>query len=324
MKSLIKLNILILIICYFSTTVSEACTSFAVYSNETYYGKNYDHITIDDMKFTIEDYSENNVSVFSLKIFIFNNYYPTVSMSDKGVFMSLNDLYPQEAIVEKIDENQVDICDFSFGVPYIRENVQEVRDYLASKEVICQYLSEHTLFADTTKDACIIEPHAASEKGYKQLDIEGKYMLMTNIANHQIGDKAYCERYNKGKEYIESHIDSFGYAEGIETLKETSQMSTRCSMLFSPQNNEVYFFLDGNADRIWKISIEDKIIETHTGFLENTSFDIDAEGVSVKKLISYEQSDYQQEKPPKNYSLYYIVGLVTVFLIIIVMRRLKK
>lgn len=145
MKKVAKILLSIFIIIFCISRNSFACTSFAVYSDNSYYGKNFDHY-IKEIKFTITP--EGNRNVFEMKLFYHENYYPSVGMSDKGLFMSLNDLYPKQAITQP-KENQVDVCNLAFSSLYHYDNVQEIKDDMVNKQLVCSYISAHVMFADS-------------------------------------------------------------------------------------------------------------------------------------------------------------------------------
>jgi len=40
---------------------------------------------------------------------------------------------------------------------------------------------------------------------------------------------------------------------------------TRCSMVFDPNNLEIYVYLEKNFNKIFKLSLENQTIETYSG-----------------------------------------------------------
>lgn len=111
---------------------------------------------------------------------------------------------------------------------------------------------------------------------------------------------AGSNRYVKAANYINGTINTFGYNEGIETLKMTMQKRgsypTQCSMLFDPKNSEVYLFLKQNYEKIWKVSIDNKTIETFSGFDTKEVINIDEEGVLISNLLKYQKRDNGSER----------------------------
>jgi hypothetical protein len=274
-----------------------ACTSFAAYSQKTYYGMNFDHY-INDIRFSIHKSNNSDTRVFSMDFFLSGNYSPTVSMNNQGLFSSCQLVYPEESPVEKNNENQMDMFELFYHTPFSTSKVKDIRDSIIDKTVICQNNFVHTLFADSSGDAMVLE---TDNKEKWMTDIMGKSMVMTNFFNKESGDNAAgvasgigSDRYMSAKKYIDANIDSFSYDEGMTALQNTIQAGspfpTQCSMLFDPAKAEVYVVMKRDFSKVWKVSINNGIIETFRGFDVRRSLRIGNRGLTAKDLETVESN----------------------------------
>ncbi len=73
-------------------TVPYACTSFAVYSAETWYGMNFDYPEV-ELRFTLNRAGE--LKLFQMEFRQGDGFVPTVGMNSAGLFASCQMLYPE-------------------------------------------------------------------------------------------------------------------------------------------------------------------------------------------------------------------------------------
>ncbi len=268
-----------------------ACTSFAVYSQKTYYGMNFDHY-IHDMRFSIVNDTKSNIKVFSMDFLINGKYYPTVSMSNKGLFSSCQLAYPQKGTAQKENQDQMDMFDLFYQAPYLTDQVKDIRKTVTDKTLICQNNFVHNLFADNNGDAVVIE---TDNKEKWITDIEGKSIVMTNFFNSELKGGNIdsvtgfgADRYKKAKDYIDAHIDAFTYDDGMKALQNAVQISgpfpTQCSMLFDPEAAEVYIVMNKDFTKAWKVSINERMVETYKGFKGHQAVEIGESGLLSEEL----------------------------------------
>ena len=95
-------------------------------------------------------------------------------------------------------------------------------------------------------------------------------------------------RYRNAYQHILDNYDSFDVQDGLNALKKAIQSSggykTQCSMVFDPENNEVYIVLHRNFNKIYKLSINNGTLETYSGFEKNNSFTINQTGITSTQL----------------------------------------
>ena len=130
-----------------------------------------------------------------------------------------------------------------------------------------------------------------------EFDIFGRYIAI--IDNDKVGNccaiGAYydigSERYKIAHRYIRSNLKAFDTEKGMEVLKQAQSMSeiypTRSSMVFDPYKKEIFICLEGNFDKICKISLLNQSIETWRGFASFRREPIPAEGVSGADLAQW-------------------------------------
>ena len=108
--------------------------------------------------------------------------------------------------------------------------------------------------------------------------IEDDFLVMTNFNNHQFWGVPYDEvtgvvgsyRYRTAYANIMENINNFDFDNAIETLDLTKQSSgsypTICSFIFDPIECDIYIILNRNYDQIYRISLNDDIVETYPRF----------------------------------------------------------
>ena len=155
--------------------------------------------------------------------------------------------------------------------------------------------SLHNLVADRFGAAMVVE---TGETGNQITEIRDCYMIMTNFPIYQLKGKSYekaegigSERYKIAHRYIRSNLKDFNIEKGLKVLKLAQSVSktypTRNSMVFDPNKKEIFICLEGNFDRIWKVSLENQSIETWRGFPSFRREPIPAEGVSAADLAQW-------------------------------------
>jgi len=161
------------------------------------------------------------------------------------------------------------------------------------------YNTIHTLLADIEGNAVIVE---VGENGNELVPIIDDFIVMTNFKNSNFRDKQYQEvlgtggtdRYRKAYKHILENKDNFNLDKAFEGLKMTSNSrATLCSMVFKPEENCIYVALNADFDKLWKISIDDKTIETFRGFEESLKLNIPTNGILASDLVNNNYSNYQ-------------------------------
>lgn len=261
----------------------SACTSFAVYSKQAYYGMNFDFATL-PMKFLIS--VNGDIRTFHLafersfgdtKFFV-----NTAGMNDRGLFASCQELHPVNAQPpERTDANL-----FTFELYEAIASGNSVKEIERTGRSLpltdMPGLTLHNLFADPTGRAVVTEATTAETA---IIENQENFLVMTNFPNRSLQGKTYKDAKGKGDqryiichEYLRQHAFDFSIDKGFELLalsvNKDPLYPTSCSMVFDPQKKEVYIALDRNFSKILKLNIGKGTIETFKGYKTNTSLSI--------------------------------------------------
>jgi len=145
----------------------------------------------------------------------------------------------------------------------------------------------HSMFADKHGDALVVE---AGHEGNHIINKKDKFIVMTNFRINDFLNVAFqkvkgvgSERYKAAYNYLLQNSGSFCVDSGIKLLKSVVNKNpnwpTRCSFVFDPEQALVYVSLEGDFDKIWRVSIKKSTIETWKGFQTHKSFKIGKDGI---------------------------------------------
>jgi hypothetical protein len=290
-----------LIICIGSIFIASplfACTTFAVFGNQVLYGMNFDYFLV-PLKFIIDTHGSIKTFhlAFNVKLPGMDFFAKTGGMNSKGLFGACQVLMPPVEAPSQAGNNDVFIAMFYETFAPL-DKVQTVENLLKDKRLInFPGASHHNLYADTSGNAMIIEPGADKNHITK---IEDNFIVMTNFPIHGLKGKNYSEakgmgadRYKIAYEYLRDNVDNFTIDKGFELLQKAINkdpgLATRCSMIFDPIKNEIFIAIDGNFNKIWKVSLEESTIETFSGFDTSIKKPLDSNGlmaleISIKTL----------------------------------------
>ena len=271
----------------------HACTSFAVYSERTLYGMNFDYPP-NEIRFSIEEHESG--AVFIGSFWMGEHYARTVGMNERGLFSSDQMVFPLRVGVEEPGEDEVYIWNAFYSGLQACATVDEVMTWIGDRRLV-QYptLPLHNLYADPGGNAIVIE---AGEDGNVITEIDGPFLVMTNFHNGDFqgavlseihGDGA--DRYRTATMYVEEHLAAFDVDHAFEVLRRTAQSAgdfkTRYSLVFDPEAREIYVALERDYDHIWKVSLDARTIEAYAGFDEDTTLTLDGAGVLGPALQAY-------------------------------------
>jgi hypothetical protein len=270
-----------------------ACTSFAVYSEKTLYGMNFDYPP-NEIRFSIEEHEVGPVFIGSF--WMGEHYGRTVGMNGHGLFASDQMVFPLRAGGEEVGEDETYVWEAFYSGLRECTTVDEVMAWIGERRLV-QYptLPLHNLYADPGGDAMVVE---AGEDGNVVTEIDGPFLVMTNFHNGDFkgvgrdeirGDGA--DRYRAATMYIEEHLKAFDIDHAFEALRQTAQglgdFKTRYSLVFDPEAREIYIALERDYDHIWKVSLNKRTIEMYAGFDEDTILVLDEAGITGPTLQSY-------------------------------------
>lgn len=272
-----------------------ACTSFAVFSNTIYYGMNFDFLD-PTMKFLI--LVNGDMRVFHLafercigQMRIFVN---TVGMNTNGLFGACQRVFPSNERIPYSPEGDIYVHQLYDRIAEATDVEHLTRILDAAELLDLPGLELHNLFADTSGNAIVTE---CSPNGNAITKRDAAYMVMTNFANFTLDGRPYSAAIGKGAaryRLCHDYLRRNGHAFTIEQAFELLQMAcnrdpdypTNCSLVFDPQENEVFIALKRDFSAIYKVSIENGVIETcKSGApLKTLSIPIGEEGLLVSDM----------------------------------------
>ncbi len=295
MKRLVQ-YLTVLLILLISLYSGQACTSFAVYTQDVIYGMNFD-FPVTEIKLVVND--TNETKSFAMMFKQGDSFLPTISMNDQGLFASTQMQYPSETGKSERSENEFFVSEIQLYMDRFK-TVEEVLSYLENKKLVHHNsYTLHNLITDPEGNAAILE---VGEDQNEFVKIDDDFIVMTNFKNsdyrnipHDSVTGVGADRYQKVYQHIIDNKENFDINTAFEGLKMTSQGGggpTLCSMVFKPKENTVYVALSRNFDKIWKIAIEEKTIETFQGFSKNIKLQIPNSGVLASDLINSNFKNY--------------------------------
>lgn len=291
MKYMIGISLLLLLL------VSEdgiACTSYSVSSgeNKVLYGMNFDYNPNSRLGFLIKPGIQKRVFHMAFD-WDKGNKVVTLGVNTEGLFANMQLLYPSDLSGWRQGPNTNFFWEIyeeslkSFG------RVQEVRVLLNERRLIQgNGVTLHSMFADKHGDALVVE---AGHEGNNIVNKKDKFLVMTNFPISDFVNVAVqevegvgSERYKAAYNYLLQNSDSFCVDSGMKLLKNvvntTPYFPTRCSFVFDPEQALVYFSLEGDFNKIWRVSIKKSIIETWKGFQTHKLLKIGKDGILAEQL----------------------------------------
>ena len=297
---LLKITILVQLAAWAFASSAWACTSFALYGREVFYGMNFDFMFV-PLKFWIE--SAHQMKIFHMA-FLYDDYVKeagssgffanTCGMNTKGLFCACQEVRPTIDGCDASGPGEMHMGDQYSAVSRF-STVDEVKTHIGGK-IAVQYIgpSLHNLFADKSGNAFVSETD-----NHQNLftDIRGDYIVMTNFGNHTLKGNAYkkaegagADRYRIACEFLSGNRDCFTVEKGFQLLRDAwcgeEDYPTYCSMIFHPGTNTVYIALKFNMGRIWKVSIHRQTVETVKGHARYQRVGIGKEGILLNELAS--------------------------------------
>jgi hypothetical protein len=266
----------------------HACTGFAVYSERTLYGMNFDYDTSVPVRLLIDE-SEGTRAFHVAFVMGLRSMPRTAGMNEHGLFASDQELHPM--VGDASTPGPGEQCAWQLYAQALSEfaTVSDINEHLKTHRMVdCPGPTLHLLFADPSGRAMIVEP---GDDGNIIIPIERDYIVMTNFRNCDFSGSELADvygvgadRYRIAHEYLEEHFEGFDVSDGLELLERSSSRWTRCSMVFDPTAGEVFVALEGDFTRTLRVSLEDATIETYSGFDEHASWRLGRLGVSTTEL----------------------------------------
>lgn len=258
---------------------------------------NFDYPPESDIRFSVSELE--SCRIFTMQFFDDERmmWIPTVGMNEHGLFSSLQYQCPMIEGTPRQSEEQLYIYQLFNTATNGCASVDEAECIINSVELVNLYdLTLHVLIADPFGDALVAETGDGENLITR---INGDWIVMTNF---KIADFIHTpperivgvgdERYRRALAYIEGNYSSFALPEAIGTLEAAlntdSVWGTKASMIFDPLDRMVYIGIDGDFQRIWKVSMEQQTIQTWSGFTKDRSAPVWENGITVAELRTWE------------------------------------
>ena len=262
---------------------SRACTGFAVYSDGALYGMNFDYDPDVPLRLLIDE-SEGTAAFHLAFVLGPRNVPRTAGMNEHGLFVSMQELHPM--VPDAGPPGPGDQCMWGLYLQALSEfeSISDIEEHLETHRMVnCRDITLHLLCAEPSGEAMVVEP---GEEGHEITRLDEDRIVMTNFANCQFAGSNIedvhgfgADRYMIAHDYLEENFEGFDIADGLELLKRASWSWTRCSMVFDPAAGEVYLALEGDFERLFRVSIADRTIETYSGYDEHASWALGRWGV---------------------------------------------
>ena len=277
-------------------TPAYACTSFAVYAQNVYYGMNFDY---GDVAMKLLILQSGDINTFHLAFERTLNgarfFVNTAGMNSKGLFAACQQVYPQDPSSERIDADGLYMFQLYDRIADTASTSDIIKSAESTRLINLPGLELHNLFADIHGTAVITESHR--EQNHITA-MQGNYVVMTNFPNHTLARRSYAgaqgigaQRYKKCHDYLRNHANAFTIGDGFELLRQVCNQDpeypTRCSMVFDPRSNDIYIAFERNYSEIVKVSIATKTIESWQGYKDEQvlPLPVGEEGVLVADVI---------------------------------------
>ena len=89
-------------------------------------------------------------------------------------------------------------------------------------------------------------------------------------------------------DYLQEHKEAFDVEKGFKLLAsavlDQDGYTTLCSMMFTPESNQIYIALDQQFDTIWQVSLDHRTIIPCRGFDRDFEIKIDDGGILASDM----------------------------------------
>jgi hypothetical protein len=234
------------------------CTSF-VYRNENILtGMNFDN---DGKKFKViarQGYG------FLVSVQIKGNFYPSIGISSKGVFVNnqMVDSNGEGAYKRQTDKRWVNSS--LIDRVMAGSTLDSLKKQMEGVEIVNgPFLSTHNLLADSSGNTLVVEPGRRIIPSSRQ---NSAWYLMTNfplsdydalVPIHPAGSGA--DRFNQAGEFLSSHTGHMSVDQGFDLLHRVRQngpdWQTDLALIFDPAQAEVTYVLSENPGTVIKFKL---------------------------------------------------------------------
>ncbi|MQR97218.1 hypothetical protein [Fictibacillus phosphorivorans] len=263
------------------------CTSFVLHEDQTYVGMNFD---LSERPIKMALTGENQLLILQKEG---GRFLPAIGFNKKGIFMNLHMVNPNEEGKYKRNKNSIHMMRLFDEVLTEKIKTSVLPIYLEEKEIVnVPDYSVQSLIVGPNQKSFIVEP------GRKQIDTherEDDFMVLTNFSVRDAMEHEDMtlqgpgsDRYQVAFDELANRRGNFSVEQGLSILKQTAQRKgdypTQLSMIFSPEEESIYFSLKGDFKRLYKFSFSDRMITTVRGFEHDLGFLVKKKGVLLSEL----------------------------------------
>jgi len=280
--------IAVVVVAALSCGAASACTSFAAYGDTTYYGMNFDYGAEFPLRLHVD--SPEGGPVFHLAFERDGRPVRTAGMNSRGLMSAVQELYPPRPGTSAEGPGELYIWRVYFEALAHFDRAEDVATFVGTRRLIQPSAGPnlHAIVADPAGTALVVEP---GEERNAITTIDGGYIVMTNFPvcalEHSAPEEipgVGIDRYVAARDYLEEHAESLDLEGAFEVLERTSWTFTRASMVFAPESGEVYVAFDRDYDKVYRISLASRTVETYRGFAEPATWRIGPRGLAAAAL----------------------------------------
>jgi hypothetical protein len=212
-------------------------------------------------------------------------------MNDQGLFANLQDV-PQ--MVERDIKNgklRLSIQEYLEWQLRYMKSAQESLDYLNAIRLsnIPPYY-HHTMVADRHGTSFVVAPGETDNEIYRYSDtytIQTNFYLTKHVSDSP--EAVSCGRFREIHRRLIDSIDDLDVFKGFYILEGAFQgIHTQISTVFLLDDLEIYFAIQTDTQRIFRVSLKTGLLDTFSGFSEYRSLILDDEGVWLTDLQKWE------------------------------------
>lgn len=248
---------------------ASGCTGFAAYSGQVVYGANFDWPGEPELEFALE-HGTGSAKRFVLRFKPETGWFTMCGLNKWGLFASLQEVpsVSQHGLGQGRTMMLSQLFDQALESA---ASVSEVKGLLGDRRLIPPPgISLHSLFADVRGHTLIAEPGARANQ---LIPGSGNFAVMTNFYNSDLSGQDFrkvrgfgADRYRVAMEELRKLKGAVGLETGLGILKKTTQTITQASLLFLPEQQQVYLALKADFTRVYRFDLKGETVSTWRGF----------------------------------------------------------
>ncbi|MBD7963622.1 hypothetical protein [Fictibacillus norfolkensis] len=220
-------------------------------------------------------------------------FLPAIGFNKKGIFMNLHMVNSNEEGKYTRNKNSVHMMRLFDEVLSEKVKTSVLPTYLQEKAIVnVPDYSVQSLIVAPDKKSFIVEP---GRKYIGTDQLEDDFMVLTNFSvrdamehDDETLQGPGSDRYLVAYDELQNSRGHFSVEKGLTILKQTVQREgdypTQLSMIYSPEDESVYFSLNADFNRLYKFSFSDMRITTVSGFERDFGLLVKKKGILLSEL----------------------------------------